>query len=485
MRISKLARLAPLVTLPFIFSYGCASTSDGTNPGAEPEDSGVQVDDDAGQVTQDGGKGKDGGAKDTSTVDAPVVCAAGLADCDKIASNGCEVDTRVDVLNCNGCAIACPGAVTNSTETCVASACVNTCNPGFVKCAAGCCIPPSKAQRMDAGDGFACALTAAGGVQCWGSNSSNKLGTGAAVNTNVATPADVTGLTTGVITVSAGREHACAVTSTGGVKCWGSNSSGQLGSVAVTTTTATPVDVTGLTTTAAAVAAGHIFSCALLTTGSVQCWGSTALGDGVSTTSKVPVTVSGLTNAVAIAAGYSHACALLSTGDVKCWGTNSSKQLGAITTATTALAPIAVPGLTGVAAIATGRYNTCAAIASGAVKCWGSGYTAIDTITNVSNATWITSDYTSACAVTVAGAAMCWGSNSGGQLGDGTNTSSATAAVQVSTLTTGVVSVHAGDYHACALLSTGGVKCWGEDTQGQLGNGALIPSNVPVDVTGF
>jgi alpha-tubulin suppressor-like RCC1 family protein len=293
-----------------------------------------------------------------------------------------------------------------------------------------------------AGYAHTCALTA-GGVKCWGYNSNGQLGDGTWTDRN--TPVDVSGLSSGVAAIAAGLSHTCALTVGGGVKCWGWNGYGQLGDGTNTDHT-TPVDVSRLTSGVDAIAAGGYHTCAL-TVGGVKCWGYNGygqLGDGTTTNRNAPVDVSGLTSGVAaIAAGWYHTCALTAGGGVKCWGYNWYGQLGDGTT-TDRTTPVDVSGLTsGVAAIAAGRYHTCALTAGGGVKCWG----------------------------------LNWY----GQLGDGTTTDRNTP-VDVSGLTSGGVAIAAGESHTCALTAGGGVKCWGYNLYGQLGNGEFGYSPTPVDV---
>ena len=171
-----------------------------------------------------------------------------------------------------------------------------------------------------AGNYHTCALTASGGVKCWGYNYFGQLGDG--TTTDRATPVDVSGLTSGVTSVTAGAFHTCAVTSGGGATCWGNNSSGQLGD-GTTAIRTTPVAVSGLTNGVTSVAAGDNHTCAVTSGGGVQCWGDNGngqIGDGTSGP-LTPVDVSGLTSGVsAVAAGNYHTCALISGGGVKCWG---------------------------------------------------------------------------------------------------------------------------------------------------------------------
>ena len=143
---------------------------------------------------------------------------------------------------------------------------------------------------LASGDAHTCALTTAGGVKCWGYGQYGQLGNGLTVNR--LTPMDVPGLTSGVTAITAGYEHTCAVTSAGGVKCWGWNRYGQLGNgIASDTPSLSPVDVPGLSGVTA-LTAGSNWTCALTTAGSVKCWGLNAtgeLGDGTTAMRLSPV----------------------------------------------------------------------------------------------------------------------------------------------------------------------------------------------------
>jgi hypothetical protein len=348
------------------------------------------------------------------------------------------------------------------------------------------------ASAVSAGDLHTCARASAGGVKCWGNNDSGELGDG--TTTDRPTPVDVSGLTSGVAAVTAakGQDYTCARTSAGGVKCWGANDFGQLGD-GTTRERRVPVDVSGLTSGVAEVAAaGH--TCALTSAGGVKCWGSNEegeLGDGTTTERHTPVDVSGLTSGVAaISAGAGHhTCALTRAGGVKCWGNNDIGQLGQVCR-TPCTTPVDVSGLTsGVAAISAGAFHTCALTSAGGVKCWGSitdGRTPVDVSGLTSGVAAISAGAGHTCALTSAGGVKCWGANINGQLGDGTTKVRHTP-VNVFGLMRGVAAISAGGQHTCALTSGGGVKCWGNNYSGQLGDNKAcgVVCRTPVQVVGF
>ncbi len=187
----------------------------------------------------------------------------------------------------------------------------------------------SGVTALAVGEYHTCALNATGRVMCWGKNDFGQLGDG--TTTSRATPVEVSGLSSGVTAIAAGYDHTCAVTAAGGVKCWGYNFYGQLGD-GTTTNRLVPVDVSGLSSGITAIAAGSTHTCAMTAAGGVKCWGydfAGALGDDTPASRLTPVDVSGLSSGVAaIAAGGVHTCALTAAGGVKCWGDNGAGQLG-------------------------------------------------------------------------------------------------------------------------------------------------------------
>jgi alpha-tubulin suppressor-like RCC1 family protein len=350
--------------------------------------------------------------------------------------------------------------------------------------------------KLEAGGWHTCAILS--GVKCWGDNSAGQLGTGA--NTQPSTPVDVVGLPGSVTDLAAGDGHTCATTSAGGVKCWGLNEYGQLGN-GDTSTSNVPVDVVGLASGMMAVTAGDSHTCALTSAGKVKCWGLNIdgqLGDGTSIDSSTPVNVNGLAaSVIAIEAGSDHTCALISAGGVKCWGNNESGQLGD-GTVDGRLTPVDVLGLTsGVALVAAGGDHTCALTTAGGVKCWGanssgqlgdssgiSSTVPVDVPGLTGGVTALAAGWGYTCAITNLGEVRCWGTNMQGQLGDGTVTERL-APVGVVGLERGASAITLGNSHTCALVGSGRPRCWGSDETGQLGIGTQLMRLAPVEVVDF
>lgn len=311
---------------------------------------------------------------------------------------------------------------------------------------------------------------------------------------------DGTAATTGWRQVSAGGGFSCGVTIAGGAWCWGANAGGQLGD-GTRADSAVPVPVAGLGSGVRSISAGWYHTCAVLTSGAAVCWGANDngnLGNGTLTASSVPVPVSGLGSGVAdISAAGWHTCAALTSGAARCWGYNPYGELGNGTTADSTV-PVPVSGLSTVASISSGWDQTCAVLTSGAARCWGNngegelgngtttGSTTPVAVSGLSSAVAVISTGTwHTCAVLVSGAARCWGSNAAGNLGNGTTTT-ATTPVAVSGLSSGVTTISAGSsYATCATLATGAVRCWGANGQGTLGNGTTTDAHLPVQVSGL
>ncbi len=296
-----------------------------------------------------------------------------------------------------------------------------------------------KAVEVAAGGRHACLLTSEGVVKCWGTNEYYQLTIPWEGPRASLVPVDVRGLPTDIVSISAGVEHTCALTSTGGVFCWGDNSTSQLGADN-SAAPDLPVQVSGLTPDVVAISAGGFHTCALSSAGGLKCWGLNhlgQLGNGNRTTTLVPNDVIDLGSGVkAVKAGYYHTCAIMTTGAAKCWGINSSGQLGRGNIDDYALTPTDVVGVDDsiIVSIAPGYLHTCA--------------------------------------VTEDGHSLCWGGNSYNQHGHIVTGAAIGYPDYVSGPSGDFVNVEAGNHHSCVLTSSESVKCWGDNRQSQLGLGS-------------
>jgi alpha-tubulin suppressor-like RCC1 family protein len=273
-----------------------------------------------------------------------------------------------------------------------------------------------------------------------------------------ASPARGTTVPIGGRTIWADGWHSCA--NEGDVLfCWGQNSDGEIGNGSTINANSRRA-VMGVSDPAA-VGLGELTTCICDHSGQAWCWGRNVEGElgigAASLKSTVPVQVPGVTDCLQITGGLNHTCVLHADGTLSCWGSNASGQLGVPASTTTATcsesggtsvpcapAPIKVTGLTEVAEVRAGEQYTCARKADMTVQCWGE--------------------------------------NSGGELGDGTDTSRSTPSAVVGL--NDIVEVAAGRFFACARHQTGSVSCWGDNGNGQLGNGTTTASSRPVDVVG-
>jgi alpha-tubulin suppressor-like RCC1 family protein len=321
------------------------------------------------------------------------------------------------------------------------------------------------------------------GATAWGSGVGGQLGDGTGESKDV--PSAVSGLS-GVVALSTGSPigcgfacggHTLALLSNGTVMAWGNNNFGQLGN-GTTLSTNVPVAVSGLSNVVA-VAAGGEFSLALLKNGTVESWGYNnrgQLGNGTEAASDVPVSVTNLKNVTSIAAGLGHSLAVLSNGTVEAWGWDSFGQLGTPApeecgfTACSKF-PLAISGLSEVAAVSAGGTSSTAVLKAGTVSVWGNGTSAVSSVSGLSEVTATATGAGHRLALLSNHTVMSWGGNAFGQLGDGT-TETSEAPVKVDGLS-GVKAIAAGEEHSLALLENGTVMSWGENDSGQLGDGTF------------
>ena len=349
------------------------------------------------------------------------------------------------------------------------------------------------AVQITAGSKVTCVRRGGGSLKCWGANRNGETG-------EVQGISQVASL--GLVDVSAaGREnasgtHVCGVDGQGRVWCWGRNVDGELGNGQVggpTDVQAQPQQVP-LPAAAIAVAAGGHHSCALVTGGSVYCWGDASMGQlgdgtyndryGAPVRRTSPVRVNSGTPYVAIAAGDWHSCALTGGGDVHCWGRNENRELGVPQAGMPqcyydwwdycAASPVQVAGVPKFASIAAGYSDTCGVSTAGEAWCWGHSYWGNTSWMSKSPAptligggiTWksVSVGYALKCGLDVNGYGACWGDNNGGQLGNGTTGLPVYVPVPRS-LGGGQAffAIDVGSSHACVIRTVASLMCWGVD----------------------
>jgi alpha-tubulin suppressor-like RCC1 family protein len=367
-------------------------------------------------------------------------------------------------------------------SACVSGGCQVSCNPGYRVCASACCAEAT----LSAGWAHTCAVTALGQVKCWGFNSTGQLGDGTLFNRRV--PVDTVG-GADATDVATGLGHTCLLTRNGGVKCWGDNEHGQLGNGSLANSK-TPVDVAAIVRVVL-IATGQRHSCAITVQGNVKCWGDNRqgqLGNNTTASSPVPVDVVGLADASALALGGEHSCALTKAG-VKCWGNGGGGQLGI--GFSSSLIPTDVPGLvSGVNGIAGGFTKSCALLASGRVKCWGYGSDGLGVQPMPTDLQGPSSTPVSLSLGDEHGCAMsastveCWGRNRFGQLGKPVLVEDSAAPQMVEAIGS-VNELSAGGQHTCVRKGTR-IDCWGRNIFGQLGNNGFSEAqSMPTQVVGF
>jgi alpha-tubulin suppressor-like RCC1 family protein len=301
--------------------------------------------------------------------------------------------------------------------------------------------------------------------------------------------------------VSAGCDHAVALTATGQVLAWGADDKGQLGVPAQSTPITHPVTVP-IPATVTSIRSGCSFSMALDTSGHVWTWGSNSVGQlgtgSPAPFNATPTMVSLPTGTIVktISAGEGFGVALNATGKLFAWGIDNRGQLGDGGHRTGSTVPVRVhlPSGTTVTFVASGSEHSLALTSTGRVLAWGDNDfgqlgdgTTIERDTpvritmpsSVKKVTKLIGGGVFSLAVTGAGHLLSWGSNVFGELGDGTFTDHLQPeAVDLGSTT--VTSVVAGGLHVLARTSNGGILAWGENDFGQLGNNSTTNSNVPI-----
>ncbi len=357
--------------------------------------------------------------------------------------------------------------------------------------------PISGAVSISLGGYFSCAIFSGRNIECWGDNGNGELGNGGAPGKM--SPVAVSGIAS-AISVSSGFRHACAVLDGGVASCWGNNGVAELGD-GTRVNRSTPVTVFGLSGVAQ-LDTGVAHTCAVISDGTVFCWGDNEVGQlGIGTLNRTPpygmatpTPVPGIAGARAVSGGYLHTCALVGTGSIQCWGYNRDGELGtgSITPRRpwAEPSPLVVVGIDNAVAISSGNFHTCALFSDGRISCWGaivgSNFDTLFTsatpvpVEGITNATSISSGGGHSCALLSTGRVKCWGANPWGELGSG-NVRDSMIPITVAGVN-GAVAIGSGLTHSCAVVKHGTIKCWGSNGEGQLGRGTLGSSYRPISV---
>jgi len=358
---------------------------------------------------------------------------------------------------------------------------------------------------------FSCSL-ANNDMKCWGNAGSGQLGIGSLNSQTRPQPVSfgLGGVYATEITLGHSG-HACAVINDGSARCWGTGQHGRIGDgTGDNKQSPSPVAFSqkfASNTTATAISAGDLHTCAILNYGNVSCWGSgggSAIGIPLNNNDQYfPQVTNSLgvgRTAVNISLGYQFACVLLDNGLVSCWGEGNYGQMGNGNNIANNPTPTPTNSFGAnrtVVAIASGYDHTCVILDNGSVSCWGQnsygalgrgtvgGYSSNPALTNSlgpnRTAVYISAGYQSTCVVLDNGEAKCWGYNPYGQLGDGTNLDQSSPTTVLISLELNVSSIVSQGSHTCAVFENGHATCWGQgSTYGLFGDGTysnrILPS---------
>ncbi len=322
-----------------------------------------------------------------------------------------------------------------------------------------------------------------------------------------------------VLKVADGYDHTCALVTGGKVRCWGEASYGQLGYGNTTdlTIASYAAGFVSLGEAATDIVAGNAFSCALLASGSVRCWGAGAngrlglgntlnMGDDETPDSNPVVSLGGTVKSLSTSSYADFVCAVLTTGAVRCWGAGAGGQLGYGNTndigdneLPSSVAALSLGGTVDQVSSSSDDYaygHSCAVLTTGAVRCWGLNYygqlgygntttigdnelpSSVAAVSLGGNAKTIATSggfYGHTCVVLTTGAVRCWGRNNYGQLGYGNTITigdnELPSSVGTVSLSGTVSSLILNKNRSCAFLTDGRVQCWGTSYEGYLGYG--------------
>lgn len=251
-----------------------------------------------------------------------------------------------------------------------------------------------------------------------------------------------------------------------------------------------------------AVAAGARHTCAIANLGEVFCWGDNAQGQLAQ-----PMSIARLAKprkvalqgvATKISAGATHTCVVMMNADIQCWGDNALGQSG--TGDQVSPAPPHVVRAAGTPSqrqweeVSAGVGHTCAVDQSGGTYCWGSNsgkqsgtipaagaFIATNAGPDKNQLGSVAAANNHTCARVLGASGMrCWGTEDKGALGNGAPLAESSDQALPVALTTEIKQVAVGGGHTCALDANSDVKCWGDNAFGQLGvPGAMNATDAP------
>lgn len=350
-------------------------------------------------------------------------------------------------------------------------------------------------KAVSAGSLHTCGIQADDSLWCWGANLSGQLGNGNTTAQNA--PVQISAGTFWS-RISAGGSHTCGILTSGTANCWGRDTSGQVGNNAAFTASLTsPTALSGGGTWLSISASLTDTSCGMRNDYSIQCWGlntSGQIGDNTVVNKGVPTALSGGGSWSAISTGTLSTCGLRSDGEMRCWGNKNSLPVNF--PSLYAFAPMEIAGDYDWKMISSSDLHSCGIQADSTLWCWGTdtngqlGNGAADStfkyapVSVSGGGSWIYVDVggRSSCGIKSDNTLWCWGDDTNAQLGNGATTGNIHLPAQISGGGSWKT-ISLSESHACGIKSDDTLWCWGDDTSGQLGNGATSSvQNAPVQI---
>lgn len=533
--------LGPLLSAVLLSGAACTASTTGVGDD-EGEDSTADENADESSSDSDCAVGQVGCmCTEGGGCDPGLECVEGL--CESVggeSSSDDETDSGSEDGSCSGLGCACDGSPESCDAglACVGGMCVSdSCGNGALDANEQCddgneiigdgCDPDctyTEVEELSLGAHHTCALIEGGRLRCWGEGFFGQLGYGNMANLgDTETPASVgdLALPLAITDVAAGGYHTCGRFVDESIRCWGQNFHGQLGYGDTehrgddeVLTMLPAVDLGGA---GDMLAAGLSHTCVRAGGNTLRCWGLNTYGQlGISSLdaigdnelpSAAQYTFLG-TEAAALGLGGYHSCATGADNEVRCWGRADRGQsgYGSLTIYGDNEAPAdagpvpaypeAIPEGVIINAVALGTEHTCGLFSSGQVLCWGKndrgqlgqastsyGYGYIDgevpanlvPIELGATATALAAGGEHTCALLSTGQVRCWGSNFNGQLGQGNmvdvGDDEVPAAGMPVDLGAPAIMIAAGEAHSCAVTENFEVLCWGANPDGRLGYG--------------